>query len=68
MGSITRDADSQSEGGYGHELRIVDAADYGVPQKRHRTIGHFVYRISDDEVEFPEPTHAEDPDDTRSRG
>ena len=65
MGSITRDGDSQAEGGYGHELRVVDAADYGVPQKRRRTIGLFVYGSSNDEIEFPEPTHAEDPDDDK---
>lgn len=62
MESITHDGDSQAEGGYGHELRVVNAADYGVPQKRHRTIGLFVYGVSDEEVKFPEPTHAKHPD------
>jgi DNA (cytosine-5)-methyltransferase 1 len=65
MGSITRNGDSEAEGGYGHELRVVDAADYGVPQNRRRTIGLFVYGASDEVIEFPEPTHAENPDADR---
>jgi len=61
MSEITRDGDSEDEGGYGVEFQLVNAADYGVPQKRKRTIGLFVYGADDDEVEFPQPTHAEEP-------
>lgn len=46
--------------GYELELRLVNAADYGVPQKRRRTIGLALKGVN--EVPFPEPTHAEDPD------
>lgn len=36
--------------------RLVDAADYGVPQHRHRVI--IIGRRGDDAFAFPEPTHA----------
>lgn len=62
MRSITRDGDSRAEGGYGRALDVVNAANYGVPQKRCRTIGLFVYDADDEEVELPDTTHAQDPD------
>jgi DNA (cytosine-5)-methyltransferase 1 len=62
MGEITREGDSSGEGGYGVELDVVNAANYGVPQRRRRTIGLFVYGADGDEISLPDPTHAEDPD------
>lgn len=44
--------------GYGVALRVVDAADYGVPQRRKRAIGICVHGVRDEEIKFPEPTHA----------
>lgn len=61
MRNINRDGDSNGEGGYGHVLQVVNAADYGVPQKRRRTIGIFVYGAESEKVTIPEPTHAENP-------
>ncbi|MXR39814.1 DNA (cytosine-5-)-methyltransferase [Halobaculum sp. WSA2] len=56
MGEINRD-DSR-RGGYGRELSVLNAADYGVPQRRRRSIGAFVYGVDDDSVTLPDPTHA----------
>lgn len=61
MRHITREGDSRDEGGYGINLRVVNAADYGVPQRRRRTVGLCAYGVEDDAIEFPERTHAEDP-------
>lgn len=43
---------------YGMAFDVVNAADYGVPQKRQRTIGLFVKGVDDEKVEIPSPTHA----------
>lgn len=43
---------------YGMAIDVVNAADYGVPQRRNRVIGLFVKGKKNDEVEIPEPTHA----------
>lgn len=61
MKTTVRDEDSLADGGYGYDLKIVNAADYGVPQKRKRTLGLFVYGAEDTEVSLPGPTHAEEP-------
>lgn len=66
MATIARDGDAMEERGYGYELRVVNAADYGVPQKRDRTIGIFVYGAEDSEIELSEPTHAENPRDGKN--
>jgi len=66
MSEIVRDGDSATEGGYGHALEVVNAADYGVPQRRERTIGVFVYGADDDDIVLPNPTHAEDPEEGSS--
>jgi len=66
MESIIRDGDSKQEGGYGYALDVLNAADYGIPQQRHRTIGLFVYGRSNDDVILPEQTHAEDLDPNSS--
>ncbi|NMC21082.1 MAG: DNA cytosine methyltransferase [Thermogutta sp.] len=42
--------------GYRVEGRILNAADYGVPQLRKRA---FVIGVRNDEVSFPPPTHAD---------
>lgn len=67
MRSVLRQGDSKNEGGYGHDLQVVNAADYGVPQKRKRTIGLFVYGVKDADISLPEPTHTKNPtpDDER---
>lgn len=62
MESITREDDSEATGGYGYAFDVLNAANYGVPQRRRRTIGLFVYGTDDSEVELPEPTHTEEPD------
>lgn len=43
---------------YGMAFKLVNAADYGVPQSRKRVIGLFAKGRSNDELSFPEPTHA----------
>lgn len=63
MKSITREGDSEEEGGYGVDLRVLNTADYGVPQRRKRTIGLFVYGRDSSEISLPEPTHSRDPDE-----
>jgi DNA (cytosine-5)-methyltransferase 1 len=62
MSKITRDRNSSCKSGYGHALSVVNAADYGVPQSRRRTIGLFVYDKENSDVSLPDSTHAEDPD------
>lgn len=62
MRGKTRDDDPE-EKGYGVNLKVVNAADYGVPQRRMRTIGICIYGASDSEVEFPPETHAREPED-----
>lgn len=52
---------------YGMAFDVVNAADYGVPQKRQRTIGLFVKEADDEEVEIPGPTHAPDSTDQKQR-
>lgn len=59
MREITR-GESDDEG-YGVALDILNAANYGVPQRRERTIGVFVYGADDSEIRLPEPTHSKDP-------
>ncbi|MFC7137988.1 DNA cytosine methyltransferase [Halobaculum litoreum] len=61
MESITREGDSDKEGGYGYSLEVLNAADYGIPQKRNRTIGLFAYGMDSDDIALPEPTHTEEP-------
>lgn len=48
---------SFSEVGYKLYYRIVDAADYGVPQHRERLI---IVGLKDGEFRFPRPTHGPD--------
>jgi len=62
MKQMVRDDDPEGSG-YGVNLEVVNAADYGVPQRRRRTIGLCIYAASDDEVELPSPTHAKNPED-----
>lgn len=50
--------DNMGELGYGMDVDVVNAADYGVPQRRKRTIGFFVKGRRNEEVEIPDPTHA----------
>lgn len=44
--------------GYHTKYRILDAADYGVPQHRERVI--IVGSVYDNEFEYPTPTHSND--------
>lgn len=62
MRGMVRDDDPE-EKGYGVNLKVVNAADYGIPQRRKRTIGICIYGASDTDIEFPPETHANDPDD-----
>lgn len=59
------DDDDIPELNYGMAFDVVNAADYGVPQKRRRTIGLFVKDVPNEEVEIPEPTHSVNPKDYR---
>jgi DNA (cytosine-5)-methyltransferase 1 len=59
---ITREGDSVEEGGYGVELEVLNTANYGVPQRRKRAIGLFVYGKDDKEISLPDQTHSESPD------
>lgn len=61
MDDIQRD---DSDSGYGKEFHVVNAADYGVPQKRRRTIGLFVYGAEDADVRLSSQTHAKNPGDS----
>lgn len=67
MKNITRSTDSPQKGGYGYTFKIVNAADYGVPQRRRRTIGIFIYTADDEEVSIPDLTHARDPGENSNR-
>lgn len=62
MGTMARDDDPE-ERGYGVNLKVVNAADYGVPQQRRRTIGICIYGASDSDIRFPPTTHARDSKD-----
>jgi DNA (cytosine-5)-methyltransferase 1 len=64
MGEMTREGDE--DGGYGVKLKVVNAANYGVPQKRRRTIGLCDYGTDSEEIEFPAHTHAESPKESES--
>lgn len=43
---------------YGMAFKLVNAANYGVPQTRERVIGLFAKGRSNSDLSFPEPTHA----------
>jgi DNA (cytosine-5)-methyltransferase 1 len=45
--------------GYTISSKVINAADYGVPQMRER---FFVVGMLDDAFRFPEPTHAKEPE------
>lgn len=47
--------------GYNISKRVINAADYGVPQMRER---YFVVGMLDGAFAFPEPTHAKEPGST----
>jgi DNA (cytosine-5)-methyltransferase 1 len=59
MSEIIRNGDLKEEGGYGVSIDVLNAADYGVPQHRERTIGLFVYGQDNGEISLPMQTHAE---------
>ncbi|MEA5408603.1 DNA cytosine methyltransferase [Haloarculaceae archaeon H-GB2-1] len=67
MEETTRPADSINEGGYGHRMRVLNAANYGVPQKRHRTIGLFKYGADSHNISLPRPTHTKNPSEDDDR-
>jgi len=48
--------------GYTVHSRILDSADYGVPQHRERL---FIVGVRDGEYQFPQPTHGPDSPDNR---
>lgn len=54
--------DAFMEAGYKLKWRILDAADYGVPQFRERLI---IVGLRDGDYLFPKPTHGPDSDDNR---
>lgn len=62
MRGMARDDDPEQKG-YGVNLNVVNTADYGIPQRRRRTIGICIYGASGSDIEFPPETHASDPDD-----
>ena len=43
--------------GYTIEQQVMNAADYGIPQRRKRVI---IVGLKDEKFEFPKPTHSED--------
>jgi len=43
--------------GYGIALDVVDAANFGIPQHRERTIVFCVHGVDSSKISFPEPTH-----------
>lgn len=50
--------DDFQQAGYKVDHATLNAADYGVPQKRRRVFFVGVHEDADNEVQFPEPTHA----------
>lgn len=44
--------------GYGTVSKLVNAADYGVPQLRKRVFAFCVHDVDSEELSMPEPTHA----------
>jgi DNA (cytosine-5)-methyltransferase 1 len=60
MRNISRPGDN--DGGYGINLNVVNAADYGVPQKRKRAIGLCIYGVDDEEIKPPTVTHSKNPE------
>lgn len=55
---LLKDAFSQLD--YNLELQVINAADYGIPQRRKRVL---IVGLRDDEVfKFPKPTHSESDD------
>ena len=47
--------------GYNVDWRVLNAADFGVPQIRQRL---FIVGLQDGAFEWPNPTHAKEPDDS----
>jgi len=45
---------------YDVQMRVVDVADYGIPQRRHRVFIVGFRKDLDIQWEFPEPTHSQD--------
>jgi len=62
MKEVTREGDDSEVGGYGVNLEVVNAANYGIPQRRRRTVAICAYGVDSKDIEFPEKTHAEDPE------
>jgi DNA (cytosine-5)-methyltransferase 1 len=56
--TIERLYDDFEAAGYAVEHTTLNAADYGVPQKRRRVFFVGVHESVDGEPQFPEPTHA----------
>lgn len=59
--ALTHILDTAEKAGYRCQWRILNAADYGVPQIRQRV---FVVGVRDGSFVWPEPTHAERPGET----
>ena len=55
---------SFEEIGYRAEFRLLNAADFGVPQRRERVI--FIGVRTDLKIEFPKPTHSRDGENTEN--
>ena len=51
-----------SDAGYRVKYKVLNAADYGVPQKRERVIILGVRNDLEIELDYPKPTHSENPD------
>jgi DNA (cytosine-5)-methyltransferase 1 len=67
MEKVTREEDTEEQGGYGVNLKLVNAANYGIPQRRKRTIGVCVYGADPDDIAVRSPTHTENPDEDDER-
>ncbi len=67
MEKMTREGDTEEQGGYGVNLKLVNAANYGIPQRRKRTIGVCVYGADSENITFRSPTHVENPDEDDER-